>query len=241
MFKVSIDPAVFIQVPSFRCAAVVTASTNIPRVHHDLTHRLRESIEALDEGATQASLSQWSDVYSHSGINPHEYPPPPHNVLKHIKMYVNALDELSVFEVIALLGSLDHLTSVTVDRSPQLGTEILFCFASGSETFVPAYDVSLSADPGRPYTEYPVVSEPIWVLPRTGEVLWRRWSSMPSERAKSSHSGGPVLIRIEALGKDSEVVATRTSSLVAAMIEEHCAAKVNTAVLTPSSPSYQFK
>ena len=128
-------------------------------------------------------------------------------------------------------NSIRGVLPVGGDDVLQAGEVLELRLADGSERFTPL------DNPER--TESPEPGEMIYVVSETGEVMCRRWNWRNGYQTRITEGTRVMVMNIDGLGKGGESRAVEVRDRVAHMLERFCGAKVRTALLHPSQPSFQ--
>jgi len=130
-------------------------------------------------------------------------------------------------------NSIRGVLPVGGDDLLRAGDILELCPAQGSELFTPLNN------PDK--TEHPDPGEIIYVAVETREVMCRRWNWRNGFKTRITEETETMVMNIDGLGEDSEKRTVSVRDRVARMLEQYCNAEVETAMLTPSEPSFLFR
>jgi lysyl-tRNA synthetase class 2 len=237
MMEVQVRPEIFRDFPSFRRGIVVAADLH-NHAHSDrLEAMLNQVVE--EKSARPVDLKSdprilaWNEAHRHFGSNPNKFPPAHAALLKRIQRPGTRIPFISCVVAVMNYHSITSAMPVGGDDLQRAGRCLVLRFADGSETFAPL---------GAPEAvEHPVPGEVIYVAADSGEVMCRRWNWRNGHVTRITEDTRQMVMNIDGLGDGAEESALSTRDGVAAMLAEFCGARVTTALLTPSQPTFQFE
>lgn len=196
----------------------------------------------LNEVITQASeypidlktdprIMDWDEAHRQFGSNPNKFIPAHRNLLKRVQKSGISIPFINKVVAIMNINSIRHVTPVGGDEV-NTGTTLELRYSNGNERFTPL---------GQPEViENPDFGEVIYVVAETGEVMCRRWNWRNGHTTRITEKTQALVMNIDALGEDSENRAITVRDQVAEMLVEFCHAKVETTILSPQQPFYEF-
>ena len=129
-------------------------------------------------------------------------------------------------------NSIRGVLPVGGDDVLRAGKNLELRFAKGGEKFTPLNDPEK--------TEHLEAGEIIYVVAETRDVMCRRWNWRNGYQTRITEETQAMVMNIDGLGEDSEQRAISVRDRVARMLEQYCNAEVDTALLTPSQPSFRL-
>jgi DNA/RNA-binding domain of Phe-tRNA-synthetase-like protein len=236
MTKACISRDVFVRFPDFRRGIVVARNMNNHGVSSELEMLLKEAL--ADASASPIDLKTdprtavWNDLYRELGCNPNKFPPAHLALLKRIQKPGASIPFINKTVAIMNDNSIRGVLPVGGDDVSQAGEILELRPALGDEHFTPLDNPEKA--------ETPDPGEIIYVVEETLEVMCRRWNWRNGFKTRITEGTKTIVMNIDGLGKDNEAHTISVRDRVAHMLEEHCGAEVNTALLTPSDPFFEF-
>ncbi len=182
---------------------------------------------------TDPRTAVWNGTYRELGCNPKKFPPAHLALLKRIQKPGASIPFINKAVAIMNDNSIRSVLPVGGDDVLRAGETLELRFADGGEQFTPLND------PER--TEHPNPGEIIYLVAETREVMCRRWNWRNGFQTRITEETQAMAMNIDGLGEDSEKRVISVRDRVARMLEQYCNAEVETAVLTPSEPYFQFR
>ncbi len=236
MPETCIDREIFTRFPVFQRGIVVARHMNNRGSSEALEALLHEALAAAAarpvDLETDPRASVWNDVYRELGCNPKKFPPAHLALLKRIQKPGSFIPFINKAVAIMNDNSIRGVLPVGGDDLLRAGKVLELRPARGSERFTPL------SDPEK--TEHPDVGEIIYVVAETQEVMCRRWNWRNSFRTRITEETEAMVMNIDGLGQDSDSTVVAVRDRVARMLEQHCSAEVQTALLSPLNPSFVF-
>ena len=236
MSETRVDNKVFEMFPSFRRGIVVASKMNNQGASTQLESLLNDALAnaAADpvDLAADPRMVAWMETYRELGSNPKKFPPAHLALLKRIQKPGASIPLINKAVAIMNDNSIRGVLPVGGDDLLRAGETLELRFASGDENFSPL---------NKPEKiEHPDSGELIYVVAETGEVMCRRWNWRNGFQTRITEETQDMVMNIDGLGEDSEKRALSVRDRVAQMLEQYCNAEVETALLTPSEPNFQF-
>ena len=231
------DSQIFEKFPSFRRGIVVARNMNNRGPSIQLESLLNEALAnaASDpiDLTTDLRAAAWNETYRELGCNPKKFPPAHLALLKRVQKPGASIPFINKAVAIMNNNSIRGILPVGGDDLHQAGETLELRIADGREEFTPLFDPEK--------TEQPDPGEIIYVVAETREVMCRRWNWRNGFKTRITEETHAMVMNIDGLGDDSEKRAIAVRDRVARMLEEYCAAEVDTALLTPSEPYFRFE
>jgi lysyl-tRNA synthetase class 2 len=237
MTQVRVQPEIFRDFPSFRRGIVVATHLQ----NHAHSERLDAMlVRAIEEKAghpvdlkTDPRILTWNEAHRRLGSNPNKFPPAHAALLKRVQRPGTRIPFISCVVAIMNYHSIASAMPVGGDDLARAGAILELRYAAGSEVFAPL---------GTPEAvEHPVAGEVIYVVAESNEVMCRRWNWRNGHTTRITEETRHMVMNIDGLGEGCEASTAAVRDGVAAMLEEFCGARVTTALLSPSVPSFQFE
>jgi len=237
MGKTCIHEKVFERFPDFRRGIVVARDLQNRDPSPELEVLLEEALaQAADhpldlKGDPRTAV--WNEAYRALGCNPNKFPPAHLALLKRVQKPGAHIPFINKAVAIMNDNSIRGALPVGGDDAERAGETLELRPARGDESFSPLSDPDKieSPDPG----------EIIYVVAETGEVMCRRWNWRNGFKTRITEETRVLVMNIDGLGEDSEARALAIRDRVARMLEQYCGAEVESALLSPSQPSYPFE
>lgn len=232
---IRINQAIFNNHPTFRRGIVI--ATQLQNQGHSTTLETM-----LNEVITQASehpidltkdsrIVDWDEAHRQFASNPNKFIPAHRNLLKRVQKSGTSVPFISKVVAIMNINSIRDVIPVGGDDLTT-GTTLELRYSNGNERFTPL---------GQPeIIENLDAGEVIYMVAESGEVMCRRWNWRNGHQTRITENTQALVMNIDALGADSEDRAITTRNRVAEMLAEFCQARVETQLLSPQHPSYQF-
>lgn len=237
MSETRVNNKVFEMFPSFRRGIVVAGKMNNQGASAQLESLLNDALAnaAADpvDLATDPRMVAWIETYRELGCNPKKFPPAHLALLKRIQKPGASIPFINKTVAIMNDNSIRGVLPVGGDDLLRAGEILELRFADGDETFSPLNNPEK--------TEHPVSGEIIYVVAETREVMCRRWNWRNGFQTRITEETQAMVMNIDGLGEDSEKRSVSVRDRVARMLEQYCNAEVETALLTPSDPSFRFR
>lgn len=236
MPKTSVNEAIFNKFPSFRRGIVVARQMDNLGTDTRLESLLNAAV--ADAALNPIDLAKdpravaWVEAYRELGVNPKKFPPAHLALLKRVQKPGAAIPFISKTVAIMNENSIRGALPVGGDDLNQAGDILELCFAKGDETF------AAINKPDK--TEHPNAGEVIYRGAETNQVMCRRWNWRNGFKTRITDKTKAIVMNIDGFGEDSEKRAVGIRDRVASMLEQYCNASIETALLTPSEPSYRF-
>jgi len=236
MPETRVDNQVFDKFQSFRRGIVVACKMDNRESDTKLETLLNDALvnavaNPLDL-TTDPKTAAWIETYRELGVNPKKFPPAHLALLKRVQKPGAAIPFINKVVAIMNDNSIRGALPVGGDDILRTGETLELRFAIGSEKFTPLNDPEK--------TEHPDLGEIIYVVAETGEVMCRRWNWRNGYQTRITEKTQAMVMNIDGLGEDSEKRAISVRDRVAQMLEQYCNAEVETALLSPSEPYFQF-
>ena len=238
MHETRIDERVFEKFPDFRRGIVVARKMDNKGASKELETLLMEALAAaaaapIDLKADPRTVA-WADTYRALGCNPNKFPPAHLALLKRVQ-------KPGVIHPLHQQSRCHHERQLHPGHSPRgrrrpdaCGKESWSCDPpEGREPFTPL------SNPDK--IEHPDPQEIIYLAVETGEVMCRRWNWRNGFQTRITEETENMVMNIDGLGEESEKRAVSVRDRVARMLEKYCGAEVETALLSPTSPSFAFR
>ena len=236
MPKACISKDVFSRFPNFRRGIVVARNMNNRGVSSALEMLLKEALanaaaDAIDLKADPRT-AVWNDLYRELGCNPNKFPPAHLALLKRIQKPGASIPFINKIVAIMNDNSIRGVLPVGGDDVSQAGETLELRPALGTEQFTPLDNPEKveSPDPG----------EIIYVVEETGEIMCRRWNWRNGYKTRITEDTKAIVMNIDGLGPENEARTVSVRDRVAHMLQEYCGAEVDTALLTPATPAFEF-
>ena len=235
--EVRVEERIFKNFPLFRRGIVVASGIQNQGASEELQTLLEEAVVAAGNQSLDLKadprIAVWSEAYRGFGSNPNKYPPAHFSLLKRVKKAGSRVPFINKVVSIMNYNSIADVIPVGGDDLQQAGPCLELRYASGQENFAPL---------DSPETlEHPAAGEIIYVAAHSGRVMVRRWNWRNSYETRITEGTRALVMNIDGLGEESETRAAKTRDRVAAMLEEYCAARTATAILSPAQPAFQFE
>jgi DNA/RNA-binding domain of Phe-tRNA-synthetase-like protein len=236
MPKTRVHEQVFEKFNSFRRGIVVASGMNNRGVAKPLESLLNDAlVNAFTHPVDLTSdprAAAWTETYRVLGLNPKKFPPAHLALLKRVQKPGVSIPFINKAVAIMNENSIRGALPVGGDDILRAGETLELRFAEGDEVFTPLNDSEK--------TECPDSGEIIYVVAETSEVMCRRWNWRNGYQTRITEETQAMVMNIDGLGEESEKRAISVRDRVARMLEEFCEAEVETALLTPSQPSFRF-
>jgi DNA/RNA-binding domain of Phe-tRNA-synthetase-like protein len=236
MPKACISMDVFTRFPDFCRGIVVARNMDNHGVSGELEMLLKE---ALVNGAanpvdlkTDPRTEVWNNLYRELGCNPNKFPPAHLALLKRIQKPGASIPFINKTVAIMNDNSIRGVLPVGGDDIGAAGETLELRFAGGNENFTPLDNPEKA--------EIPDPGEIIYVVRETGEVMCRRWNWRNGYKTRITEDTKAIVMNIDGLGKDNEARTLSVRDRVARMLQEYCAADVETALLSSDNPCFEF-
>jgi len=227
---IGVGPEIFERFPGYRrvvllCDGVDNSSENL-----SLTELLRSGERRIREDPfletykEHPSIAAWQEAFRSLGVNPNKYPPSMANLVKRVRSgkdlpFINPL--VCLFNIV----SMKYLIPCGGDDLRHVKEEVLLCFASGEERYVPL---------GQPdMTEYPDPGEVVLKDAGSGEIFCRKWCWKNGERSKIDTDSSRVAINLDCMPPVEESVVRAAGEELKDLIREHCGGSVTMHLLSP--------
>ena len=237
MPETRIDKKVFDKFPSFIRGIVVARKMNNRGHSKKLETLLNEAIADAAAGPidlkTDPRTAVWNETYRELKCNPNKFPPAHLALLKRVQKPGVSIPFINKAVAIMNDNSIRGVLPVGGDDLLRAGDILELRSAQGSELFTPLNN------PDK--TEHPDPEEIIYVAAETREVMCRRWNWRNGFKTRITEETKAMVMNIDGLGEDSEKRTVSVRDRVARMLEHYCSAEVETAMLTPSEPSFFFR
>jgi len=236
MSETRVDSQIFEKFPSFRRGIVVARNLNNRGAFNQLESLLNEALANAASNpidlTTDPRTAAWNETYRELGCNPKKFPPAHLALLKRVQKTGASIPFINKAVAIMNDNSIRGVLPVGGDDVLRAGETLELRFADGSEQFTPLNDPEK--------TEHPDPGESIYVVAETREVMCRRWNWRNGFKTRITEETQAMVMNIDGLGEDSEKRAISVRDRVARMLEQYCNAEVETALLTPSEPTFRF-
>jgi DNA/RNA-binding domain of Phe-tRNA-synthetase-like protein len=237
MPKTCISKEVFNRFPNFRRGIVVVHKMDNSGSSNELESLLSEALvnAATNPIDLKADLrtTAWTDLYRELGCNPNKFPPAHLALLKRIQKPGAMIPFINKTVAIMNDNSIRGLLPVGGDDLRQAGETLELRFAVGDERFIPLNepDKTEFSDPG----------EVIYVVEETKEIMCRRWNWRNGFATRITEATQAIVMNIDGLGADNESHTISVRDRVAQMLQKYCGAEVETALLSPATPVFEFQ
>jgi lysyl-tRNA synthetase class 2 len=175
----------------------------------------------------------WNDLYRELGCNPNKFPPAHLALLKRIQKPGAMIPFINKTVAIMNDNSIRGVLPVGGDDLHQAGETLELRFAVGDERFIPLNE------PDK--TEIPDPGEIIYVVAETKEIMCRRWNWRNGFATRITEATQSIIMNIDGLGEDNENRTISVRDRVARMLQKFCDAEVETALLSPATPVFEFQ
>jgi len=236
MPETKVHDQVFEKFNSFRRGIVVASKMNNRGSDTTLESLLNDAL--IHAAANPIDLTSdpraaaWIETYRMLGLNPKKFPPAHLALLKRVQKPGAFIPFINKAVAIMNDNSIRGALPVGGDDILRAGETLELRFAEGDEKFTPLNDPKK--------IEYPDSGEIIYVVAETREVMCRRWNWRNGYQTRITEETQAMVMNIDGLGEDSEKRAISVRDRVARMLEQHCDAEIETALLTPSEPYFRF-
>jgi len=236
MSETRVGEQIFERFPSFRRGIVVARKMNNRGSSKELEAFLHEALVSAAAApidlTADPKTAVWNETYRELGCNPRKFPPAHLALLKRIQRPGVSLPFINKAVAIMNDNSIRGVLPVGGDDLDRAGEILELRPADGNERFTPL------SDPDK--TEHPDPGEIIYVVAETREVMCRRWNWRNGFRTRITEDTEAMVMNIDGLGEDSEKRTASIRDRVARMLALYCSAEVETALLTPTAPSFVF-
>jgi DNA/RNA-binding domain of Phe-tRNA-synthetase-like protein len=237
MPKTCIAQEVFSRFPNFRRGIVVVRKMDNSGGSSELESLLSEAL--VNAAANPIDLkvdpraAVWNDLYRELGCNPNKFPPAHLALLKRIQRPGVMIPFINKTVAIMNDNSIRGVLPVGGDDLHQAGETLELRFANGDERFIPLNE------PDK--TETPDPGEIIYVVAETKEIMCRRWNWRNGFTTRITEATQSIVMNIDGLGEDNESRTISVRDRVAQMLQTYCGAEVETALLSPATPVFEFQ
>jgi lysyl-tRNA synthetase class 2 len=237
MHATRVDKHVFAQFPEFRRGIVVAANMDNRGSSPELEELLKETIAAAAANPfdlkSDTRTEVWNEAYRQLDCNPNKFPPAHLSLLKRVQKPGASLPFINKIVAIMNINSIRGVLPVGGDDLARAGKILELRYADGSELFIPL------DNPGK--AENPSPGEIIYAVAETDEGMCRRWNWRNGYNTRITEDTAAMVMNIDGLGPGAEERCLPVRDSVAAMLKKFCGAEVQTALLSPESPSFSFK
>jgi DNA/RNA-binding domain of Phe-tRNA-synthetase-like protein len=237
MIETRISEHVFEKFPGFRRGIVFARNMKNTGSSQELELLLNEALEQAASVPVDLKVNPrtkvWQDTYRELGVNPNKFPPAHLALLKRVQKPGAKIPFINKAVAIMNDNSIRGVLPVGGDDVGQAGNTLELRLAGGSEIFTPL------SDPEK--QEQPDPGEVIYIVAETGEVMCRRWNWRNGYHTRITEETQTMVMNIDGLGEDIQGHTLAMRDRVARMLEEFCAAKSETALLTPTQPFHRFE
>jgi lysyl-tRNA synthetase class 2 len=236
MAEIRIHAKIFEENPTFRRGIVIARNMDNQGHSRELEDMLGNTIaqaaqQPVDLKADPRTTA-WNDAHRQFRSNPNKFPPAHCALLKRVQKPNAKIPFINKVVAIMNINSIRDVIPVGGDDVMRARGSLELRYADGSETFTPLGNPDVK--------EQPVPGEVIYVVAESKAVMCRRWNWRNGHATRITEDTRLIVMNIDGLGEDSETRSTVTRDRVAEMLEGYCQAKVTTALLTSSQPTYQF-
>jgi DNA/RNA-binding domain of Phe-tRNA-synthetase-like protein len=237
MPKTCISQAVFNRFPDFRRGIVVVHKMDNSGSSMELESLLAEALayaasNPIDLKADPRATA-WNDLYRELGCNPNKFPPAHLALLKRIQKPGAMIPFINKTVAIMNDNSIRGVLPVGGDDLHKAGETLELRFAVGDEKFIPLNEPEK--------VEAPDPGEIIYVVAETKEIMCRRWNWRNGFTTRITEATQSIVMNIDGLGSDNDSRTISVRDRVARMLQEYCGAEVETALLSPSMPVFEFQ
>ncbi len=236
MPETRINKEVFDKFPGFRRGIVFARKMDNQGSSEELETLLKEALAGAAAAPidlkTDPRTAVWNETYRELGCNPNKFPPAHLALLKRVQKPGVSIPFINKAVAIMNDNSIRGVLPVGGDDLLRAGQTLELRYAEGSELFTPLNnpDKTESPDPG----------EIIYMVAETREVMCRRWNWRNGFQTRITEETNAMVMNIDGLGEDALKRTVSVRDRVARMLERYCGAEVETALLTPSEPSFSF-
>ncbi len=229
MQKIIINQAIFERFPQFIRGIILVQDIQIVEKNKRIKKPLNKIIEQRKserfEFDNHPYLKAWDNAHLRFGSDPQQYPPSTKSLLIRIMgggglPFINSV--VTLFNYI----SIKYLVPCGGDDVSKITGNLCLGFATGEEFFTGL---------GGREVEHPDKGEVIYYDDQSKQVMCRRWNWRNAEFSKISNDTRKIVINIDGIDgiPTSSIIEARDE--LAGLLQEHCAAKLTTNLLTCSN------
>ncbi len=236
MGSIIISEKIFEKYPSFRRGIVIARKMKNRVEDSELYNLLQNTLIRRFENPVDLEndrrITVWKDVHRSFGSNPNKFPPAHIALLKRIQKKKGEIPFINSVVAIMNTVSVEHVLPVGGDDIIAPSSSYILRFADGNESFIPL---------GVPdKAETPDEGEIIYLIEDTKDVMCRRWNWRNGDKTKITEYTENIIMNIDAIGDGSVERAEKARDMVSELLEKHCGAETEKALLSPEMPVLKF-
>jgi lysyl-tRNA synthetase class 2 len=221
--KIIITDDLFDLYPDFYRGIIFVGDLVNQKSYKRIRKLLRSQVESRSavDLSTEERLLAWDRAHETFGSDPNRHPPSVRALIERIKVSPNLP---FINSVVALFNvtSLKYLIPCGGDDIDRVEGDLMLGPARGDETFLPL---------GGGDEESPLPGEIIYYDAAGGNVLCRRWNWRNGDRTKIEVESKRLVINVDGLPPVTPEAIDQARDELAALLEEHCRAKVTVSSL----------